>query len=365
MRLAFVLFKYFPFGGLQRDMLAIAEACARRGAAVTVFCREWKGPVPQPVRVETIAAGGLSNHERDREFYRLLGPRLLTFRPDRVVGFNKMPGLDVYYAADPCFRARHRLPLAWLTPRYAHYSNFERAVFGPRGTPCILLINPAEAPVYQRYYGTEDSRLVELPPGIARDRVLPPDWRERRARARAGLGIEPGQSLLLLVGSGFRTKGVDRAVRALAALDGDCLLLVAGRGRPRRYRRLARKLRVAERVRFAGGRDDVGELMLAADLLVHPARRENTGTALLEAMVAGLPVATTATCGYAGYVERYRMGVVVPRPFSQRAFDRAVTSLLATDSRDEFRERGKRFADNADIYDMPVVAASLIMEGWR
>jgi UDP-glucose:(heptosyl)LPS alpha-1,3-glucosyltransferase len=34
MRLAFVLYKYFPYGGLQRDALRIARACAARGHAV-------------------------------------------------------------------------------------------------------------------------------------------------------------------------------------------------------------------------------------------------------------------------------------------------------------------------------------------
>jgi len=38
MQLAFVLFKYFPFGGLQRDFLKIALECQKRGAKIKVFC---------------------------------------------------------------------------------------------------------------------------------------------------------------------------------------------------------------------------------------------------------------------------------------------------------------------------------------
>lgn len=40
-------------------------------------------------------------------------------------------------------------------------------------------------------------------------------------------------------------------------------------------------------MQFLGPRDDVSRLMLAADLLVHPARNENAGMVLLEAMVSG------------------------------------------------------------------------------
>ena len=41
MRFAFALFKYFPFGGLQSDMLRIAECAAARGHEVTVFTGAW------------------------------------------------------------------------------------------------------------------------------------------------------------------------------------------------------------------------------------------------------------------------------------------------------------------------------------
>ena len=47
MRIAFCLYKYFPFGGLQRDFLRIALACQARGHAVRVYTLEWRGEVPE------------------------------------------------------------------------------------------------------------------------------------------------------------------------------------------------------------------------------------------------------------------------------------------------------------------------------
>src|SRR5207253_1422682 len=43
MKLGFLLFDYFPFGGLQRDCLKIARLCATRGHDVTIFTRTWQG----------------------------------------------------------------------------------------------------------------------------------------------------------------------------------------------------------------------------------------------------------------------------------------------------------------------------------
>ena len=62
-------------------------------------------------------------------------------------------------------------------------------------------------------------------------------------------------------GSGFRVKGLDRAVRSLAALPeaqrAHARLVVIGQNRPMEFELLARKLGVVDRVHFLGGRDDV------------------------------------------------------------------------------------------------------------
>ena len=43
MQLAFVLYKYFPFGGLQRDFMRIALKCQARGHAIRVYTPIWEG----------------------------------------------------------------------------------------------------------------------------------------------------------------------------------------------------------------------------------------------------------------------------------------------------------------------------------
>ena len=47
MQLAFILYKYFPFGGLQRDFMRIALECQRRGHAIRVYAMIWEGDVPE------------------------------------------------------------------------------------------------------------------------------------------------------------------------------------------------------------------------------------------------------------------------------------------------------------------------------
>ena len=47
MKLAFCLFNYFPFGGLQRDFFHIAEVCRNRGHEIHVFTMKWEGEMPR------------------------------------------------------------------------------------------------------------------------------------------------------------------------------------------------------------------------------------------------------------------------------------------------------------------------------
>ena len=102
-QLAFCLYKYFPHGGMQRAFRRIAARCIAAGASVTAYTLEWQGEVPEGMEVVTCSATGMFNHTR-YERYIVWRDEQLRRRPaDCVVGFNRMPGLDVYYAADSCY----------------------------------------------------------------------------------------------------------------------------------------------------------------------------------------------------------------------------------------------------------------------
>jgi len=367
MKFAFCLFKYFPYGGLQRDFLRIARECLKRGHEIDVYTMQWEGKEEPGLSVYLIPATGWQNHRRNRSFIEKAKARLFGKHYDLVVGFNKMPYLDVYYAADVCYQARIRQQrglLHHLTPRYRQLMADEKAVFGTESKTQVLLISPLQQVEYQQYYGTLSKRFHLLPPGIAHDRVAPTNAEDIRQAIRESYHISPEQFLLLMVGSGFKTKGVDRALYAVAALPDNlrsrCRLLVIGQDNPQALLKLSRKLHIKRQVQFLGGRDDVPHFLLAADLLLHPAYHENTGTVLLEALVSGLPVLTTAVCGYAHYVQEAKAGVVLPVPFVQAQFTITLRNILLSEKRLSWRENALAFAKTADIYSMPERAVDVI-----
>lgn len=367
MKLAFCLFKYFPYGGLQRDFLRIAQTMLARGHEVHVYTMRWDGDVPEGIHLHLLKTMGWSNHARSVAFAKQVTQELATQQYDVVVGFNKIPNLDLYYAADVCYQARikqQRHAIYQLLPRYKAWVGLEKSVFAAGQKTEIMLISPLQQTEYEGCYQTESNRFHLLPPGIAKDRIAPSHAADIRKATRDHYQIQPDEKLLLMVGSGFKTKGLDRSIQALAALPEAlktrCRLFVIGHDKPGRFAHLAKQLGVAERVVFLGGRSDVPDFLLAADLLLHPSYHENTGTAILEALVAGLPVLTLDVCGYANYVSVAQAGQVLSAPFQQAAFNQTLEKMLLSPEQPVWRENAIKFAKTHDIYSLPEKAADLI-----
>lgn len=368
-KIACCMFRYFPFGGVQRNFFRIAELLLQRGHEVHLYTLAWDGPPPPAgLRVHVIRAGAWRNHNRYEQFAKQVRERIARERFDLVVGFNKMPGLDVYYCGDPCFEhgARTRRSVLYrMSGRYRHFRAFEQAVFDASKRTQILLLSDVQRGHFQQCYATGDDRFHLLPPYVSRDRAALPDQAAARQSIRDELTIPADHHIVLMVGSDFRRKGVARAIRALASLPGELRstthLVVVGKGRPLFYRLLATRLGVAGWVHLLQGRSDVPQLLAAADLLVHPAIEENTGTAIVEALVANLPVIATANCGYAFHVDHSGAGTVIAEPYDQSQFNRLLRrSLVDSAVREQWRLSAAQYVQHTDMFSRPERAVELI-----
>lgn len=356
MKFAFIIFKYFPYGGVQRDMLRIAQDCMALGHEVTVFTGQWQGEKPSNLKVVICEGKGWLNHQKHESLVQNIQRAINTSHADLIVGFNRLPGLDVYFAADSCFVAKAYEERPWwyrYTPRFKWFQRAEDAIFNANGQCHILTLTQAEQCLFQRWYHTPDSRFHLIPPFLSQQRFGLPtdvDVNQRQAlrlKMRASFGFRDEDQVLLLVGSGFKTKGADRAVLAVHALP-DALrqqvkLLIIGQDSARDLNKQVAELGVEAQVKVLGGRDDIPRLMQASDVLMHPARRELAGHVLLEAMACGLPVIATDRCGYASHVKQAQAGVVLTSPFSQDDLNLGLLDLLQG-NREAYQEAGQRYA---------------------
>jgi glycosyltransferase involved in cell wall biosynthesis len=191
----------------------------------------------------------------------------------------------------------------------------------------------------------------------------------KRNEVRAQFATPPEKPLVIQACRMAERKGHTRLLRALATLKSlpwTCWIV----GGPQKERevsyfdsikRLVSELGIADRVCFLGTRNDVPELLAAADIFCHPNTYppEPFGIAIVEALQAGLPVVTSGMGGAMEIVSE-RCGFLVP-PEDNAALADALRKLLTEDRlRREMsasaRERGELFKASVQI---PLLNAAL------
>jgi glycosyltransferase involved in cell wall biosynthesis len=155
-----------------------------------------------------------------------------------------------------------------------------------------------------------------LDPGRVRtipDGVRAPTRTRERGALRRELGIPAGAVVVGSVARLARQKRFDRLLHAVAPLGPGVHVLLAGEGEEAgAIRALAAELGLSGRVHLPGFRDDVGDVLDAMDVFAISSDREGMANAMLEAMMAGVPVVSTDVSGAREVLEG-GAGVVVER----------------------------------------------------
>ncbi len=372
MRLFISLFKYFPYGGLQKDTLRFALEACRRGHEVTLFTTQWDGERPSTASLHIEIAPQLhawSNTARMDEFGTLALQRLAAGEFDVSLAMNRLPGHDFYFAADSCMKRYLPQKHSWLwrllSPRCHAILRQEAAIFARSSKTKILYIAEAQRAEFSAEYATPQERLIALPPGMDAA-CLPPSSVDEceavRVRCRRELSLAPEDKLLLIAGNSFFRKGMDRLLAAVAILP-EALraqvkcCLVGGYDVTTAQKSVAKLGLHDSSVIFLAARPNIGELLQAADLMVHPAREEGTGTVLVEAIASHLPVICTAVCGFSPYVAASG-GCVIAEPFTDAVLKDAIVASLANLA--ELRKDVSAYAQTQDFCARSRVAIDIL-----
>ena len=160
------------------------------------------------------------------------------------------------------------------------YVQTERAMFrqirgaGSTNTPVMLCLSDHARAEAALIYPSAAHRMATLYSGVDDARFIP------------DAPATPPTTSCLFIGQDFDRKGLDTAIRAIAASSGACLRVI-GRDDPAKYIALAETLGVSSRVTFAGPSSDVAKELADTGVLLLPARREPFGMVVPEAMLMG------------------------------------------------------------------------------
>jgi UDP-glucose:(heptosyl)LPS alpha-1,3-glucosyltransferase len=335
-------------GGSETSTVEMARELACLGLDLTVVCR---GAGDEPFVADNvtylpIAARGLTRLGRTYRFIQGVHRLCRTQRFDIVHAVTPCLSANVYQPRGGTYAetvtrtlARVRHPTLRCLKRLARVFNV-RQRFLQRVEQNLLRKRRARVSVaavsdYVRRqvcdglgFPGERARVIFNGVDIA---PLSEDERTQQRRAlRGGLGVDIETPLVIFVAHNFGLKGLAELVRAtaLAPPQRPWLVVVAGRDDPGRYRRLARRLGVAERVRFVGTQTPVRAWLAAGEVLAHPTWYDPCSRVVLEALSVGLPVVTTRYNGAAEVMQPGRHGVVLDEPGDAPGLAAALTRAL-------------------------------------
>ncbi len=236
---------------------------------------------------------------------------------DVVQSHERTLAQDLYRAGEGCHRAYLAAMgrRAGVNPYHRLVCALEGRIFRLRSARHVVAIAHRGKEEIERLYGTEPARVTLVYNGVDLERFHPDQRARHRKPTRERLGIAESAWTLLFVGSGFERKGLGPLLEGFArAGDSAGRLVVAGKGDVTRYRDLAARLGVGDRVVWTGPVPDVERLYAAADAVALPALYEPFGNVHLEALASGVPVLSSVAAGGSEVVRRGENGWVVDEP---------------------------------------------------
>jgi len=199
-----IIFKYFPYGGAQRDLLQLAKKLCKKNS-IEIVCMDWEGSRPKEknISIKIMESNCFFNYRRYIEFKN----KVLQYSKKNTnvisISFSKISGFDFYYAADSCFASKNKNFLKNLSPRYQFFHKEEFQIFNPASQTKILSISTKENEIYKSIYKTPDSKFIFIPPYIDKNFFLDSHSKSTSINKY----FNKNKKLLIFIGSGFKTKG--------------------------------------------------------------------------------------------------------------------------------------------------------------
>ena len=358
MKIALFTNNYLPFrGGVTTSVETLRCGLQARGHEAWVFAPRFPGATRSESRVVRYASlpaatypefalavpwapgiGRRARAERFDVFHAhhpfLLGPaaRRMARRADRPIVFTYHTRYDKYAHYVPLPRRFVAAAAAGLSTRFAARAD---AVLAPSSLiRDELVARGVRTPIAVVPTGVD---LAQFSPGCP-------------LTARAALGLDPDELVLLYVGRLDREKSVGRILAAFERVAGilpRTRLVLAGHGtEAAALRSQARALPVADRITFLGVRphEALVECYRAADVFVFASETETQGLVLAEAAACAVPAVTVNGPGCDEVVRDGETGILT-KPDSAALAEALIGVLLDSERRARMGRRARAVAE--------------------
>ncbi|MEK7688630.1 MAG: glycosyltransferase family 4 protein, partial [Deltaproteobacteria bacterium] len=362
--------RYTPYGGAEVFLSRFIDELIKNGHTCHLFAAKWDEDIKDGVIWHRVKTFGPS-------FLRLLSFAVNAWfvvkrtAPDVIVSFERTLYQDIYRAGDGCHKewlmqrqgsgvrgqgsgTRRIIKdiITFLNPLHLTILYLEKRLFRSKKLKYVVANSNRGKEEIIRHYKLPEDNICVIYNGIdinefdlgCRDKI--------RAAYREKLNIKD-EIALLFVGSGFERKGLGFLIEAVGILKRNgynkLKLIVAGKGRIRKYKNAADRLGIGKDVIFTGPVKDVQGYYSAADIFILPSIYEPFSNACLEAMASGLPVVTSRINGVSEILTDGKDGEIIDDPANSEEIAEKIKPLLSEEIRFAVAKAARKTAENYTI----------------
>lgn len=294
MKLAIARSAYRLDGGAEKQTERYIQACLKLGHEVTLICNSWNNSLHND------AFQVIKVNNKDR-FYNTAAAILDTHAFDHIIAMEPIKGANILRLGDGIHRdwiniKNQNRPIHELFDRYISRKHRTKLVEQESS-----LTNEATDQIIvnsEFIYHSIKKRWPDLVDKIrlVRNVVELVDQSQTRQRP-------PERNRFVFVGSGWRRKGLDRAIK-LIATDPYAELEIFGADKNKsQFERLSEELKVANRIHFMGVTNRIHQQLGRFVCMLSPSYYEPFPNAGAESLAAGCPVITSMTSGLSDWGE--------------------------------------------------------------
>ena len=318
-------------GGAEKQFEYFVKAFSKMAGRVTVYCNDYSG-IPEELGSNVTVRNLFCPQD---SFVEKLHKALQIDPPDFLHASEMVPGATSIRIGDGIhtqFLKNMRTYDDGLNCLRFHPWLHRRKLNLERNTlshPSLLhIVSPSQMCIDDIHKNIEllGSNTAVIPNVVAPEFINSP----------LSIKKDSGTLNIVFVGSGYRRKGLEILLRALALVDREFTLRIVGKDRHQsRYQNLARHLGIEQYVSWLGFLREPVRAYRDADLLALPALYEPAGNVVLEALAMGVKVLVSEFVGYKSFVNS-ETGLVVS--LNEREIAASIEQFLPSLNRQSLRD---------------------------
>lgn len=317
MRLAFIKKRFSIHGGAERYLQTLIQHLKNAGHEIHIFSHQWSGE--EGVIFHKVNILPFTSFLSAITFDENVAKAIKREKVDCVISLERTTCQDIYRAGEGChaewLQIRSKTEPFYkklsfkINPLHIALLNLEKRLF--KNTKLIIANSKMVREQIIRHYAVPEEKIMTIYNGVDLARFNPESKEKWRKNVRNNLNIPEDLKVLLFVGSGFERKGLKTLIHAMPLIKGNIKTLIIGKGDTSKYRALAERLGVPDKIMFLGTQKEIEKFYASSDLFVLPTLYDPFSNATLEAMASGIPVITTKNNGASEPIENGREGFVL------------------------------------------------------